>query len=116
MNPRSPVLFFTDIIESIEKIEAYIKDLDYEDFTGNNMAVDAVLRNLEIIGEAARNIPDDIKERYSDVPWKRIIGLRNIVAHVYFGIDTENIWVIITKNLPDTKPMITKILTELHED
>ncbi len=87
--------------------------MTYEDFTKDNLVKDAVLRNLEVIGEAAKNIPDEIREEYSNVPWKRIIGLKNIVIHEYFGVDFENIWKIITENIPETKPYIEQILKKL---
>ena len=79
------------------------------------MVIDAVIRNLEIIGEAIKNIPDDVKEKYPSVPWKRMVGLRNIITHAYFGIDLENIWKIITQNISEVKPDIIKILDELKD-
>jgi uncharacterized protein with HEPN domain len=110
MNSRECKLFLEDILSSIEKIQRYIKNLNYEDFEDNELVVDAVIRNLEIIGEASKNIPDTIRGKYSDVPWRRMIGLRNITAHEYFGVDLSIIWEIVTKNLPETKPKIKLIL------
>lgn len=106
---RSNKLFIEDIIESIDKIEDYIKDMSYEEFIDEQMVIDAVIRNLEVIGEAAKNLSDDIKNKYKNIPWKRIIGLRNIVIHGYFGIDLSIIWEIVTKNLQDIKPNIENI-------
>ncbi len=111
---RSYKLFVEDILDAITKIERYIKDLSYEDFQQDTMSIDAVIRNLEIIGEAARNIPTSIQKKYKEVPWNRMIGLRNIVIHGYFGIDLSIIWKIITKNLPETKPLILKMLKEIE--
>ena len=87
MKRRTYQLFVEDIVEAMDKIERYIKGLTYETFVENEMVVDAVLRNLEIIGEASGNIPEDTREKYSDIPWRRIIGLRNIAIHKYFGVD-----------------------------
>jgi uncharacterized protein with HEPN domain len=70
------------------------------------LVIDAVIRNLEIIGEASKYIPDGVREDNPEIPWKRMVGLRNIVIHGYFGVDTEIIWRIITANLPDVKPFI----------
>ncbi|UCG70087.1 MAG: DUF86 domain-containing protein [Thermoplasmata archaeon] len=109
MNKRNNRLYVKDILESIKRIENYISDQSYDEFIKNDMIRDAVLRNLEVIGEAAKNIPDAIREKYPDVPWKRIIGLRNIVIHEYFGVDFENIWKIIKENIPEIKPFIEKI-------
>ncbi|MCK4491041.1 MAG: DUF86 domain-containing protein [Candidatus Altiarchaeales archaeon] len=72
MKKRNHKLFIEDILECIDKIELYIKDLNYEKFSENNMIVDAVIRNLEVIGEASRNIPENIRENYPNIPWKRM--------------------------------------------
>ncbi len=84
--------------------------MTYEDFENDERTVDAVIRNLEIIGEAARNIPLELRDKYSDIPWRRIVGLRNVVIHDYFGVDLEIIWEIITKDLLDLKEKIKGIL------
>ena len=115
MKRRNYVVYIEDILESMDKIERYIKGLNFEKFIRNELIMDAVLRNLEIIGEASMNIPKDIREKYPDIPWKRIIGLRNIVIHEYFGIDTGIIWKIISTNLPETKPKITSMLSTFSE-
>ena len=99
----------------MNKIENYIEGLNYESFTQNNMVVDAVVRNLEIIGEAIKNIPDNFTNKYPEIPWKRMIGLRNIVIHAYFGIDLENIWKIITENIPEVKPKLVEILEDIKK-
>lgn len=103
-------MFAEDILEAMGKIERYIKGLNYETFAKSEMIVDAVIRNLEIIGEASRNIPEHMRGKYPDIPWKRMIGLRNIAIHEYFGVDLSIIWEIITRNLPETSPMIAEML------
>lgn len=110
---RTYKMFIEDILEAMNKIERYIKDLDYEEFARNEMVVDAVIRNLEVIGEASKNVPESVRERYSEIPWKRMIGLRNIAIHEYFGIDLSIIWEIITKNIPETRSMIEKLLKNI---
>lgn len=110
MNERTWRLFLEDIIESIEKIDKYIDGMDYERFACDDKTVDAVVRNLEIIGEASKNIPDNIKTGHSDIPWHRMSGLRNVLAHEYFGIDLNIIWKIVRENLPETVPHLKKIL------
>jgi len=78
-------------------------------FSNNQLVIDAVLRNLEIIGEAANNIPRETQNNYPHIPWNRMIGLRNIVTHAYFGIDLSIIWTIIKVNLPETKSAIIEM-------
>lgn len=113
MKTRNCKLFVEDMLESMNKIERYTKGLTYDKFERNEIVVDAVIRNLEIVGEAAKNIPEDVREKYPDVPWTRMIGLRNIAVHEYFGVDLSIIWEIITKNLPETKPKIKEMLKSL---
>ena len=116
MKRKNHKLFVEDVLEAIDKIERYTKGLTYETFVKNDMAVDAVIRNLEIIGEASRNISEDVRESYPDIPWKRMIGLRNVAIHEYFGVDLSIIWEIITSNLPETKPKIDAMLKEFKEE
>lgn len=110
MKRKRCIIIIEDIITSMEKIERYINGLDIRQFSRNELIFDAVIRNLEIIGEASRNIPENIREKYIDIPWKRMIGLRNIVIHEYFGIDAGIIWKIISSNIPETKPKIIQML------
>ncbi|MFH1380290.1 MAG: DUF86 domain-containing protein [bacterium] len=115
MTNRNCKLFIEDILQAMQKIEEYTKDLTYEAFIHNKMVADAVIRNIEIIGEAAKNIPEEVKAQYPTIPWKRMIGLRNITIHEYFGVDEEIIWEIITRNLPETKPSIQAILKSFNK-
>ena len=110
MKRRNYELFVEDILTAMGKIERYIEDIPYGSFVKNELVIDAVIRNLEIIGEASRNIPEDVKNRHARLPWGRMIAPRNIAAHEYFRIDLAIIWEIITENLPDTKPEIEEML------
>lgn len=116
MSKRDLKLFLFDILEAIEKIENYTKDLSFEDFTKNEMVIDAVVRNLEIIGEATKNIPDDTRLRYSNIPWKRVIGFRNIAIHGYFDVSLKVVWTISKERLPELKEQIKQIVEELKNE
>jgi len=109
---RGHRFYLEDILTSINKIENYIYDSNFEDFVKNEMKLDAVVRNLEIIGEASRNIPAEIKEKYPDVEWRKIGDFRNILAHEYFGIDHEILWDIIMNKLKTLHSKIQSIITE----
>jgi uncharacterized protein with HEPN domain len=98
---RNYRIYLDDILTSMLRIIEYIGDRDFEEFKNNTMVVDAVVRNFEIIGEASNNLPDEIKDKYPEVPWRKMYGLRNLVSHEYFGIDYEMIWEIAKTNLPD---------------
>ena len=107
---RRPKLFLADIFGSIELIERYTKGLTYEKFLKNNTIQDAVLRRLEIIGEATKNIPLGIKEKNPNIPWKEMAGMRDILSHEYFGIIMKRIWDTTLKDLPELKKQIKNLL------
>lgn len=112
MTKRNYVMYLEDIINCIEKIEQYISGLSYEDFVSNSLVFDAVIRNLEVVGEASKNIPGEVMGNYPNVHWKSMIGLRNILIHEYFGVDSEIVWEIIKTDLPNTKPLVLQILKD----
>ena len=93
-------LYIHDIIKSMEKITAYTSGMDFEDFIENELVYDAVIRNFEIIGEAAKNLPDYITDEHEDIPWSDMVGMRNILIHGYLGIDDSIVWNTVTI-LPD---------------
>jgi uncharacterized protein with HEPN domain len=110
MSKRDPRLLLEDIARAIEKTLRYTHGLTLADFKADDKTTDAVVRNLEIIGEAVRQIPLAFKEIESDVPWSQIAGLRNRIVHDYFGLDLEMIWYIVTTDLPELNRRITRIL------
>ena len=103
MSKREWKLFVEDILESIELIESYVYNMELSDFAKDRKTIDAVVRNFEIIGEASKFIPENIKNKYADIDWKGIIGLRNRIAHEYFGISVPIVWDIIKTELPRLK-------------
>ncbi len=113
MSRRDARLLLRDILESLEKIERYTAGLTPERFAQDDRTVDAVVRNLEVIGEAARQIPLEIRERYPEVPWRRVIGLRNVVVHEYFAVDVEILWTVVRQSLPDLKEALRRMMAEL---
>lgn len=110
---RDYKLYLLDIKEAIEKIDAYTKDFTFEDFVHDRKTIDAVVRNLEIIGEASKHIHKRIKAKYSDIDWKAIMGMRDIIAHEYFGVKLGIVWKTIKKRLPDLRNKIAEILKEV---
>ena len=110
MSKRDFRLYLEDILESINKIEGYIANLTLDDFIKDNKTIDAVVRNLETIGEAAKQIDEETKKKYNDIPWREIVDFRNRIIHGYFVIDYEVIWQIVSKDLSDLKQKVEKAI------
>jgi uncharacterized protein with HEPN domain len=110
---RSYKLYLEDILVAIKKIDAYSRGLTLVRLKRDKMVIDAIVRNLEIIGEASKNIPNKIRDKSPDIEWKKICGLRDILAHEYFGVDVQILWDIIRSKLPDLKKKITRLLKSI---
>jgi len=107
--------YLQDIIDSINDIESFVNGVDFDSFGKDKKTMNAVVRSLEIIGEAVKKIPEDMKDKNPDIPWKNMSGMRDKLIHEYFGIDEEIVWNVATEELPPLRPLFKKILKELGE-
>lgn len=107
---KDPKIFLEHILESISHVERYTKAFTKSHFLKNPQLQDAVTRRLEIIGEAMKNLPKDVKDKNKKVPWKKISGMRDILIHEYFGADLDLIWKVVKKDIPPFKDQIKKLL------
>lgn len=103
-------LYLQDIVESIKAIESFLQTIKKDDFLTNELLQSALIHKLMIIGEASARFSDELKSRYSQMPWKQIVGLRNLIAHAYFSIDYEAIWSTVTKRLEPLREEVAQIL------
>jgi uncharacterized protein with HEPN domain len=101
-------LIIDDIVNAIDKIERYTSDLEFTSWQNDERTVDAVIRNLEVIGEAAAHLPTEVQEQFEEVPWGMMKGIRNILAHEYFGVDLEIVWKTVKEDLPLLKKLLLK--------
>lgn len=112
---RDARLYLKDILEAMEAIEKFVEEVNFEDFKKDDMRTSAVIRKFEIIGEAAKNVPANIKQKYSAIPWKDMAGMRDRLIHFYFGIKHELVWDTIKIEIPRVKPKIQEVMEELKK-
>ena len=112
MPKRSDREFLTDIREAINRIQQYTAGMTYEEFVRDTKTQDAVLRNLEIIGEAVKNLSRSLREEYPSVPWKSMAGVRDRLIHHYFGVSLDVVWQIATEELVDVRAQVDRILAK----
>jgi uncharacterized protein with HEPN domain len=107
--------YVQDIIEAMGKAVDFVKGISFEEFVQDDKTAFAVVRALEIIGEAVKNIPDEVREKHPEIPWKGMSGMRNKVIHEYFGVDFGLIWKTIKERIPQLKPLLNKLLEDLEK-
>lgn len=112
---KDPKIFLEHIIDSVSEIERNIANMSENEFLESTAIQDAVVRRLEIIGEAVKNLPAHFKNRYPEIPWKKIAGTRDILIHEYFGVDTDLVWKIVNKDIPKLKKQISKLLEKIKK-
>jgi len=113
---REITFYLKDILDAIENIGAFLKEVHKEDFLKNIEKQSAVIRQLEIIGEAAKNISNDLKRKYPNIPWKDIVGFRDIATHAYFRLNLTMVWEITQKDISDLKKKILKIKEDFEKN
>ena len=104
--------YLEDIIKAMEDVSKFIEGQEFCDFAEDDKTVSAVIRKLEIIGEAVKKIPNEVKKNYSQIPWKDIAGMRDKLIHEYFGVDLKRVWSTAKKDIPNLKPLFDKILKD----
>jgi len=112
-SPRNPRPYLRDILDSIERIRLYTKDLDLAGFLTDGVVQDAVIRRIEIMGEAVAFLPDDLKENHPEVAWQGIKRMRNKLIHDYGRVDLELVWAVVRRDIPELEPQMRRVLDSL---
>ncbi len=110
MPPRTWHFRVHDILQAIERIDRYVADLDEASFLGNELIGDAVIRNLQIVGEAAASVPEAIRQLHPEVDWHRMRGMRNLIVHEYYRVDLEIVWTTVQEDLPIARKQLQGLL------
>jgi uncharacterized protein with HEPN domain len=109
---RNHRVYLKDILDALESIEKFVQDMGFEEFKRDDKTVSAVIRKFEIVGEATKQIPEEIKKKSPQTPWKEMAGMRDRLIHFYFGVDYQLVWTAIKERIPRVKVSIEKILKE----
>ena len=108
--------YIEDILEAMSNVVEFTKGMSYEEFVKDTKTVYAVIRALEIVGEAAKNIPEDARKKYPDIPWRSMVGMRDKLIHAYFGVKLERVWEVVKRDIPNIKPKFERMLMEEVKD
>lgn len=112
---RNISLYIKDILQNMRDAEEFIQGLSYSQFVADKRTFNAVVRSLEVIGEAAKNVPDEIRVKHPLVPWKEMAGMRDKVIHFYFGVDQEAVWIAVKDRVPVVRPLIEQVQKDLEK-
>ncbi len=113
---RDVIIYLKDILDYMDRAIQYLNEYEFNDFISDNKTCDAVLRCIEVIGEATKKIPDDLRESYPDIPWRDMAGMRDKVIHSYFTVDYKMVWLTITEDIPRMMPEIKKVIDDLEKE
>lgn len=113
---RDISLYLKDIVDAMGKAEDFVGAMTYEEFSADSKTAYAVVRCIEIMGEAVKNIPQSIRDRYKEIPWRDMAGMRDKVSHFYFGVNLKTVWLVIKEDIPRLEPVIRKVLNDVFQE
>jgi uncharacterized protein with HEPN domain len=112
---RNIALYLKDVIQNMQDAEEFIEGTSYEEFASDKKTFNAVVRAIEVIGEAVKNVPASVRSRYPEVPWKEMAGMRDKLIHFYFGVDREAVWIAVKERMPGIRPFFEQMLRDFEK-
>ena len=113
--PRQSIDYLNDIIDAIGKAEAFSSDMSMDEFLADDKTLYATVRAIKIIGEASKHVPERVRQRYPDLPWRQMSGMRDKLIHAYFGVDATVIWKTVKEDIPPIKKALYRVIQETHD-
>jgi uncharacterized protein with HEPN domain len=113
---REVIDFLEDTLNAMVKAELFIADMTYEEFLKDEKTIFAVIRAIEVIGEALKHVPPEFRQKFSNIPWRDITGMRDILIHEYFGVDLETVWETVKTDIPSMKPLFVELLNNIKTE
>lgn len=113
---RNYRLYVKDIFEAMDAVQTFVEGMDFDALVADDKTASAVVRKLEIIGEATKNVPEEIRKKYPQVPWRQMAGMRDQIIHAYFAVDYAVVWDTLKTDIPSLQPIIAQILKDLGEE
>lgn len=110
---RDVSIYIRDILDNMELAECFVKCMTYEEFVSHTKTNHAVIRCIEIMGEAAKHVPEDVRRKYPEIPWKDIAGMRDKIIHLYFKVSLEKVWLVLQEDIPALKPLLQKVIEHM---
>jgi len=114
MSKRDPLQYVEDMLDACRSVLDFTREMTFDEFASDDRTNSAVVRKLEVIGEAARQLPDNLREQHTSIPWREVIGFRNVAVHGYYLVDLRIVWTIVQNDIPAMIPHLERMLSEQH--
>jgi uncharacterized protein with HEPN domain len=107
--------YLDDILTAVADVEVFVSGINYDTFTKDKRTVNAVIRSLEVLGEATKRIPESFRQKHPDIPWSKMAGMRDVLIHDYMGVDLKTVWKVAQERLPELKPLLEKLISNKRD-
>ena len=107
--------YLDDILTAVADVEVFVSGINFDTFTQDKKTVNAVIRSLEVLGEATKRIPESFRQKHPNIPWSKMAGMRDVLIHDYMGVDLKTVWKVAQERLPELKPLLEKLISDKRD-